>query len=83
MNTEKGANHCQQNCDPLDEDKDFTLGVESSHPADLAAHRDCFCGGSRSCCSKSPRAGALDTLRLPRQQGTIGHAPNKSRMPRL
>ena len=25
----KGANHCQQNCDPLDEDNDFTVGVES------------------------------------------------------
>ena len=25
----KGANSCQQNRDPLDEDNDFTLGVES------------------------------------------------------
>jgi hypothetical protein len=29
----KGANLCQQNCDPLDEDNDFTLGVESQWPA--------------------------------------------------
>ncbi len=25
----KGANRCPQNCDPLDEEYDFTLGVES------------------------------------------------------
>jgi hypothetical protein len=25
----KGANLCQQNCNPLDENNDFTLGVES------------------------------------------------------
>jgi hypothetical protein len=57
MNTEKGANHCQQNSDPLDENNDFTLVVENSDLADFAAHRDCFCGGSRSRCSKGSSRG--------------------------
>jgi hypothetical protein len=42
----KGANHCQQNCDPLDQDNDFTLGVESQRSdfgGDFAAHRNRAC----------------------------------------
>jgi hypothetical protein len=83
MNTEKSANQCQQNCDPLDEDKDFTLVVENSHLADFAAHRDCFWGGSRSCCSKGSSRGHWNSALAKGQQGTIGHAQNESRMPRL
>jgi hypothetical protein len=45
-----GANLCQQNCDPLNLDNDFTLGVESqrSHFADFAPHRNRSCVGNRA-----------------------------------
>jgi hypothetical protein len=61
MNTERGANQCQQNCDPLDEDNDFTLGVGSqlSHFPDFAARRDRSCVGSCACPSNGSGLPAL------------------------
>jgi hypothetical protein len=50
-----------KNCCPLDNNNDFTLGVESqrSHLADFAAFRDRSCGGSRAYCSNSSGLPAL------------------------
>jgi hypothetical protein len=86
MNTEKGANHCQQNCDPLDEDNDFTRAVSKVNgPIFLISLPiDRSCVGSRAYPSKgSSRRGIGHAAFAKGQQGTIGHEQHTSRMPRL
>ncbi len=72
----KGANLCQQNCDPLDEDNDFTLSVESqrSHFPDFAAPRDrsCLSGGPNPVWSRIiPRSDQFSTVPEPKSSHTL------------
>jgi hypothetical protein len=84
MNT-GGANQCQQNCDPLDEDNEFTRVSKVNGPIfliSLPIYRSCV--GSRACPSKgSSRQGIGHAAFAKGQQGTIGHEQHTSRMPRL
>jgi hypothetical protein len=85
MNTEKGANQCQQNRDPLDEIRISPSVSKVNGPLFLIlVPIDRSCVGSRACYSKgSSRRGIGHAAFAEGQQGTIGHEQHTSRMPRL